>query len=130
MIKTKATLIRTLGARLLLMSTACLALTGCYFDVIIPEEVSETEVISFAEDIQPIFNATCISCHNGNIASPNLTSGNAYDELAGGGYLSVSSPEESGLIQKLNSEHPYAGALTSAETQKLLNWMTQGALDN
>ncbi len=121
---------REAGTRLSLSGLVGLFMLSCYFDVIIPEEVSDTATISFAEDIQPLFDATCVSCHNGNIASPDLTSGNAYLELTAGGYYSVAEPEQSVLVQKLSADHPFEGALTAAELQKIINWMSQGAQDN
>ena len=56
---------------LILMSKAAvlilmLSLSSCYYDevieIVVPDLPVE-EVVSFAEDIQPIFTASCASCH-------------------------------------------------------------------
>ena len=80
----------------------------------------------FASDIQPIFNANCITCHNGS-RSPDLREGKSYSALSKG---YVNSPAESSrlYVKITSSDH----LPRTSDTQKLmiLNWIKQGALNN
>ena len=75
---------------------------GCYNDVIVPlpPPVVPGEV-SFSEDVQSIFDASCNSpgCHNNAGVAPNLTAGAAYGALINGGYIDTQNPSSSGLYQ-------------------------------
>lgn len=115
------------GAFILLLM---IGLNACYFDVIVTENIDETAAISFSENIIPVFQASCTSCHDGEITFPNLTRESAYLELTAGNYLSVASPSTSGLITKIKSDHPFAGALSETEIQKIIKWMAEGAANN
>ncbi len=114
---------------IILMLASCL-LSGCYFDVIIEEEVEANTIISFSEDINPVFKSSCVSCHDGIISYPNLTSANAYESLLSGNFINTDNAENSTLIQKLNDNHPFDGSVTNTELQKIILWINQGALDN
>jgi len=105
-------------------------LCSCYYDVIIEEEVQATTKISFSNDVIPVFKSSCVSCHDGIIAYPNLTSANAYQSLISGNYINTEDASSSTLIEKLNEDHPFEGAITSTELQKIILWINQGALDN
>ena len=111
----------------------CLLLIGldsCYFDVVVTEDIDEIAEISFSQDVVPIFQSSCVSCHDGVITVPNLTKEFAYESLVNGNYISVSSPSASGLITQVNSAHPFAGALTETEIEIITKWMAEGAENN
>lgn len=103
---------------------------ACYFDVIINEEPNTSEAVSFSKDLVPVFQASCVSCHDGQITQPDFSSSVLYTNLSTGNYLSVTDPENSTLITKIRSDHPYAGAVTETEIQKLITWMKEGAANN
>ncbi len=109
---------------------AVLLFSSCYYDVIIEEEIDATTKISFTDDVIPVFNSSCVSCHDGIVAYPDLSSANAYQSLISGNYINTEDATSSTLIQKLNEDHPFEGAITSAELQKIILWINQGALDN
>jgi hypothetical protein len=80
----------------------------------------------FQADIQPIFNANCVTCHNGS-RSPDLRDGKSFSALSKG---YVNSPSESSrLYLKITSADHLP---RTSDTQKLLilNWIKQGALNN
>ena len=80
----------------------------------------------FKTDIQPIFTANCITCHNGS-RSPDLRDGKSYSALSKG---YVNAPAESSrLYLKITSTDHQP---RTSDTQKLmiLNWIKQGALNN
>ncbi len=108
----------------------CLVLSACYSEIIETDELSEDTEMSFSEDITPIFENSCISCHGSDYSSPVLTSEKAYESLTSGGYIDTEDPESSVLVKQLNSDHPYKGAITNKELQMIVLWIKQGANDN
>ena len=102
-------------------------------------EENPTESISYASDVQPIFNGSCTGCH-GSSGGVNLSSyaqllsssGNDYgDQLVVPGNAAAS-----GLVDKLEpnpthgSRMPIGGALSSSEIQTISAWINQGAQNN
>lgn len=80
----------------------------------------------FQADIQPIFTANCIDCHNGT-RSPDLRNGKSYNALKGV-YLNLPA-ENSRLYLKMTSSS-HSPKTTDNEKLKVLNWIKQGALNN
>jgi hypothetical protein len=103
---------------------------------------------SFADDVQPIFNANCTSqfCHGaGESAGLKLTSGDSYAELVD--VTSTNEPpakrvladdaENSYLVIKLEGRQSVggrmplnAGALSDDDIQTIRNWIDNGAEEN
>jgi hypothetical protein len=115
---------------LLLIFLGLTSLQSCYYDVVIEAEESNTSTQSFSGDVLPILRTSCASCHDGTIILPDLRDANAYKSIVHGNYTSVSDPENSMLIQKIRSGHPYANALTESEIQRIVGWIKEGALNN
>ena len=114
-----------------------LSLSSCYYDevieIVVPD-VPEEEVVSFANDIQPIFTANCAACHP-TVAPPDLTAGNSYDAIINGGFIVPNDINASVLYQTLitsnsNELMPPAGALPASEIKLIETWIERGALDN
>ncbi len=94
---------------------------------------------SFADDIQPVFNNSCISCHNAteNAGSYNLTSyslamGNGTDSIpniiAGNADSSLLYERITGMI---TPQMPLGGTpLDAMEEATIRNWINKGAKDN
>ena len=85
---------------------------SCYYDeLFIPElpDIPVDQVVSFANDIQPIFiqsGKDCTACHNGTIAQPDLREGNSYNALVPD-YVIAGNADGSELFQKLpGNNHP------------------------
>ena len=80
----------------------------------------------FQADIQPIFNANCITCHNGS-RSPDLRDGKSYSFLSKG-YVNLPAESSRIYVKITSSDH----LPRTSDTQKLmiLNWIKQGALNN
>jgi len=102
-----------------------MCLQSCKYDTI---EVKKCENISFANDIQSIFNEKCVTCHTGGSAPMGLelTAGNSYNNLIDGSYIDTNNPEESKLYEKAKSNHNGA---TADDACKILGWITEGALE-
>jgi mono/diheme cytochrome c family protein len=88
--------------------------------------------VSFAADIQPIFNANCTSCHGG-VQNLSLES---YENLSRGSIngqvIIPGNPEQSRLIQYVAGGYmPYGGPqLSPNQIQMLINWVAVGAPNN
>ncbi|GAB5408915.1 MAG: hypothetical protein BalsKO_12800 [Balneolaceae bacterium] len=103
------------------------------------EPVPVPEGVSYANDVQPIFNAQCTSCHGnfGGISFVNYeatTSGNGNNY--GASLIIAGDADNSGLIDKLSSnpqsgsQMPQGGSLTNDEIATIRAWINEGALDN
>lgn len=115
---------------LLLLLLGLILFQSCYYDVVIEADEATTQTRSFSGDVLPILKSTCVSCHDGTTTLPDLRDANAYKSIVQGNYVSVSVPENSALIQKIRSGHPYANALTESEIQRIVDWIKEGAQNN
>ena len=88
--------------------------------------------VSFEQDVLPIFETYCTSCH-GNQAGlsletyENVIKGSNHDAV-----IIPSNPQRSPLIRLVSSGYmPYGGPpLSQDQIQVLVNWVASGALDN
>ena len=121
-----------------------------FVDVLGEEQISVSligeaqQATSFANDIQPIFNAKCVGCHGGS-GGLILTTGNAYGNLVNvtsQGYAPTPrvTPDDltnSVLYGKITNSGNYGGlmpqggpALTTAQINSIQQWILQGAVNN
>lgn len=112
-----------------------LSLTNCYYDEVLVIEDTTPTAISFANDIQPIFNANCVSCHP-SVSVPDLTEGNSYT------FLTVTDPalvvpndaDGSELYQRIlgigGGVMPPSGSLSKTDIKLIRDWINNGALNN
>jgi len=102
---------------------------SCEFETIEPIDIDITDPISFSTELQPIFDAKCITCHSST--KPVLTSAVSYNNLINGDYININDPEDSELYEKVADGHPGGNnSLTAEEMAKLLKWIEDGAEDN
>jgi len=100
--------------------------------------------VSFATDIQPIFDNNCIGCHNaGGQAGLDLRAGLSHGNLVGVAstesalsLVESGQPAQSWLFIKLSGLQdvgdvmPPGGNVGSANLDLVETWITEGALDN
>ena len=110
---------------LILIGILVMSLSACEKYIILKPVIEEG--VSFLTQIQPIFDDKCISCHAGN-RPPDLSIGNSYDALINDGYIDLVNPESSSLYTKLRESHD--GRATEEEKLLILQWITEGALNN
>ena len=91
-----------------------------------PPEVNPD--ILFSQDIQPVFDAKCVSCHRGSQV-PDLRPENSYRALSDGGYLK-SPVEESVLYKYVFVETSHSAFTNQEEKNKIFSWISLGAEDN
>ena len=121
------------------------ALTGCS-DHGDPTGVDSLPVVpgpvSFATDIQPIFDTQCLGCHGaGGNAGLDLRSGLSYDNLVGvaainasGDLVVAGDASASVLLGRLtgtvNSFMPPSGPLPVSDQEMVAGWISEGAENN
>lgn len=99
-------------------------------------EVEVSESPSFSDDIQPIFNRSCVACHgslggwDGSTYEAVIESGNnAPVVIPGDGEGSILGQKVLGT-QTYGTIMPPGGRLSAEEIQLIINWIDAGALDN
>ena len=111
---------------LLVSGVLLLLASGCE-KYIIPPPVIE-EGVSYAEQVQPVFDDKCISCHSGGIP-PDLTAEESYEFLTTNNYVDTLNPESSLIYTKLLSG-AHAGRATEEDKLVILQWIKEGAQNN
>jgi mono/diheme cytochrome c family protein len=118
---------------LLIIISVSSTLGSCYYDKFQPIIDDPTaEDVSFATDIQPLFDANCIACHAGSL-NPDLREGNSYTAITGTGMVVANDLTNSELYQRLlgnGNIMPPSGALSATKTNLVKNWILQGAKNN
>ena len=106
---------------------AALAVTGC----------GGGDGVSFSDDVQPIFDRKCASCHPTSYPYLDLRRGRSYDDL-----VRVSARTRPAFERVLPGRpelsyvltHPpdpsLAGLLTDEEIDVIAGWIDEGAKDN
>jgi hypothetical protein len=114
------------GMFALIALAGMILVTSCEKYTFKVETIDPGTQILFQADIQPIFTGTCILCHKGS-RNPDLRTGNSYTSLSTGGFITPAN-ETCTLYSKVNSGHPTS--LSTADRQKILLWIKQGAQNN
>jgi hypothetical protein len=92
-------------------------------------------IVSFANDILPIFESRCVNCHGGDRTEEDLVLKTYADMMTGsenGAVVVPGDSEHSKLAELIISQKmPKRGPkLTPPQVQLILDWINQGALDN
>ena len=111
--------------RFILLVVFTLSMSSCYYDQIEEIELPPGTVVEFAADIQPIFAANCVECHNAN-RDPDLRAENAYNSLVPE-YVTQGNADNSELYSVLNGGH---GNISTADLALIELWINSGAQNN
>ena len=112
---------------LLLLIIAVIGFHSCEKNSYIPPKISTVDTLHFESDIQPIFNAHCITCH-GPVRTPDLRDGNSYQALTKGSYVTKPGETSKLYLQMTSADH--TARSSEFDKQKVLIWINQGALNN
>jgi len=114
-----------IAAGLLLFSAA--AFVSCEKYVYEKPKIDLTIPVSFQDEILPLFSQ-CTGCHSGS-RDFDARIEKAYTSIIEKNLVNTSAPESSKFITTINSTgHPQL--LSDTEKQKILAWISQGALNN
>jgi hypothetical protein len=102
-------------------------ISSCEKYTFIPPKISTTDTVHFSAEIQPIFNANCISCH-GATKAPDLREGKSYAALTKGGYVTPPGETSKLYTKMIGADH--SPRSTDTDKQKVLIWINQGAKNN
>src|SRR3954454_14196000 len=90
--------------------------------------------VSFAKDIQPIFEASCWKCHGASVQLSKLDLRSRESALAGGAHgpsLVPGNPDASKLFRMVagvdKPSMPIDGKLAPEQIQKIKKWVEEGA---
>ena len=86
-----------------------------------------TNYVSFSTEVQPIFDAKCISCHKGS-RNPDLRPENSFASLTTGGYVTQPAADSKLYKKLISSSH--SSMTTQAQKSTIYLWIGQGAKDN
>jgi hypothetical protein len=110
-----------------------LIFASCAKDTLVPagSSIDPSKKISFKDNIQPIFTASCMGsfCHSGSV-SPNLQAGKAYSDLQSGGFINTGIPAQSIIYTEMAPGGGMSAHCTATDADYILAWITQGAKDN
>ena len=109
------------------LTVVVIGISSCEKYSFTPPVIELVDTIYFQTDIQPIFTANCKSCH-GAIQAPDLRPGNSYKALTDNGYVDL--PAETSKLYTMMIRADHAPRSTDLDKQKVLIWITQGAMDN
>jgi hypothetical protein len=105
---------------------------SCQYEWIDPIDTVIPDVVSFAGDIQPIFDRSCNStgCHATGGVAPDLTPANAYSDLFAKNQVDLTNPANSTLYTKCAAGGSMAKFTQPGDADLILKWIEQGALNN
>ena len=110
-----------------IFTATIIGISSCEKYSFIPPTIDLIDTLYFETDIQPIFTANCKNCH-GAIQDPDLRSGNSYEALTENGYVDL--PAETSILYTYMIRPDHTSRSTDIEKQKVLIWITQGAMNN
>lgn len=107
-------------------SLAIFAPSACYYDNEVEQygqSTCDTVAVSFSQDIQPILNASCTSCHapGGEQAGTPFTN---YTEVSNF-YNQITE-----RVQGIGGIMPPSGAISDCNQLKIAAWVNAGAPNN
>ena len=119
-----------------MMLTLGLMVTSCYYDEMPPEPVTPLpDVVSYSKDVQPLWDASCISCHKAGATAPDLTSVNSYSALTANNKYVIPGNASTSQVYKLmvgtaTPLMPPGGKLSDSKLAIVEKWINDGALNN
>lgn len=122
-------------SNLLLLLLLAFGFSGCYKDVIYPEALVDPDgppqAVSYNTDIAPMLNTNCAiaGCHISGAHKPYMNTDISYNQIVGGGFVNLAVPKQSIFYKEIY------GAMkeyipSSADRQKVYDWIRTGALNN
>ena len=107
------------------ITVAVIYFTSCVkYSFLIETKIIE-DPISYYDEVQPILDAKCVSCHRGSLA-PDLRPANSYKALSEGGFLTQPA-ESSKLYEYIFVKNNHISYTNQDERDIIYSWLLQGA---
>ncbi len=120
--------------KILILMGMGLFLNSCYYDEF--PEATVPDVVSYQDNIQPLWDNDCVECHSGNIA-PDLRPDRSYDALIKGGFVVKGDADASNLYLSLFEGTGISlmppkptGPWPDSNRNIVETWINQGAENN
>ena len=110
-----------------------MAWQACEYDWVETTPAPLPETVSFATNIQPIFDndgCNASGCHAPGGFAPDLTAGNAYEDLFANSLIDTLNPESSVLYIKMAKGGSMNSYTKPGNPELVLKWIQQGAQNN
>ena len=106
--------------------------SSCLNETIVPITEPVPDIISFSNDIIPIFNENCNmgGCHNSGGIAPDLSADNAWNALSLGGYIDTINVAGSILYQKIAVGGSMSQFASEQDRVLIFGWIEKGAPKN
>lgn len=117
--------------------------SNCEKSSVAPAQIVLPAVVSYSEEIQPIFDVCCTmsGCHSyngtqsggsgfGDRGKVDLSPSNSYKQLFNRGLIDTLNPSNSQIFNELNKPMPPWGRLVQYDYDLILKWIQQGAKNN
>ncbi|HMJ46343.1 MAG TPA: hypothetical protein VK498_03395 [Ferruginibacter sp.] len=113
----------------ILVTSSCIS--SCYYDkeeVLYPDTVCDTAVITYSQSVAPILSSFCNSCHGGNTPSAGIKLDTYTDTK-----IQVTNGRLWGAVSHSTNYSPMpknATMLNTCNLAKIKKWLDAGALNN
>jgi hypothetical protein len=121
----------------LLLAVLILSIQGCYYDneeYLYPGTSNcNTEDMSYANDVWPVINSSCVGCHGGASPAGDIPLENYNDVAAAAAISPGNYGSLYGAISHASGNSPMpknSDKLSDCTISKIKAWIDQGALDN
>lgn len=115
---------------MIILIVGMVALGSCEYEKITYDVPDPSVPVSYATDIQAIWDKGCTGCHGVGKTPPDLTAANSYDALINGGFVNTDQPAESIIYTSMASGGSMAPYTNASDAGKVLVWIQQGAKNN
>ncbi|MFH1295922.1 MAG: cytochrome c [Bacteroidota bacterium] len=114
----------------IMLMAGMVTLFSCEYEKIVYDVPDPTIQVSYATDIQSIWNKGCVGCHGTGQNTPDLTATNSYNALINGGFVDTAAPDQSVIYTSMISGGSMAPYTNAKDAGTVLIWIQQGAKNN
>lgn len=115
---------------IIILLVSMIVIFACEYEKITYVAPDPTIPVSYATDIQPIWDKGCVGCHGVGQTPPDLTADNSYNALINEGYVDTAQPEQSTIYTCMITGGSMAAYTNASDAGKVLVWIQQGAQNN
>ncbi|MBN1198440.1 MAG: hypothetical protein JXA23_03740 [Bacteroidales bacterium] len=115
---------------MIILVVGMIGIFSCEYEKITYDAPDPTIPVSYAADIQAIWDKGCVGCHGVGKTPPDLTAANSYNALINGAFVDTAQPEQSGIYTCMITGGSMAAYTNASDAGLVLVWIQQGAKNN